>query len=77
MNASSPSLVARAVVSTIRVYQTLLSRHAKRACPFEPSCSHYAVLAVEKYGARLGLQMGMLRVARCNPFYKGSRVDWP
>ena len=41
-------------------------------CRFYPSCSHYAYLAIYKYGLILGGTMGVWRVMRCNPFNLGG-----
>jgi putative membrane protein insertion efficiency factor len=70
-------LMSRAMVRAVGSYQRLISSHARRSCPFEPSCSQYMVLAIQKYGAASGSLKGFRRIARCNPFYKGSYVDWP
>jgi len=45
-------------------------------CRFEPTCSEYSVLAIEKYGVFRGLWKSLLRVVRCNPLTKPS-VDLP
>ena len=70
-------LASRAMIRSIQTYQRLISSHARRSCPFEPSCSEYMVLAIQKYGAASGSLKGFRRIARCNPFYKGSHIDWP
>ena len=70
-------LVSRAMIRSIQTYQRLISSHARRKCPFEPSCSQYMVLAIQKYGAASGSLKGFRRIGRCNPFYKGSHIDWP
>jgi len=45
-------------------------------CRFEPTCSQYSVLAIEKYGILRGLWKSFIRVVRCNPLTKPS-VDLP
>jgi len=45
-------------------------------CRFYPSCSNYLLLAVEKYGFLKGAFKGILRILRCNPFFKGG-IDFP
>jgi|GEM_PF-634583 len=69
--------VSRAMIGAIHLYQRKISIHAVRSCPFEPSCSHYMVLSIQKYGAPRGVIRGFRRITRCNPFYKGSYSDWP
>lgn len=60
----------------IRFYQRRLSPLKRQpCCRFYPTCSAYALQAVEKYGAWKGGWMALRRISRCNPFYKGDRID--
>lgn len=43
-----------------------------QVCRFFPTCSEYTYQAVEKYGAAKGLLLGLKRIIRCLPFYKGG-----
>jgi putative membrane protein insertion efficiency factor len=52
----------------VRAYQLLLSPFAGGACRFEPSCSAYAMTAIEHHGLLPGLLLAIKRVARCHPF---------
>ena len=61
------SPTVRVVVFLIRAYQLLLSPFAGGACRFEPSCSAYAVAAVQEHGAWRGLHLALRRVSRCHP----------
>ena len=61
------SPTVRIAVVVIRAYQLLLSPFAGGACRFEPSCSAYAITAVEQHGAWRGLALAIRRVARCHP----------
>ena len=61
------SPTARVVLIVIRAYQLLLAPFAGGACRFEPSCSAYAVSAVETHGAWRGLWLAVRRVGRCHP----------
>ena len=61
------SLTGRMAVTVIRAYQLLLSPFAGGACRFEPSCSQYALTAVEVHGAWRGLILAVRRVGRCHP----------
>jgi hypothetical protein len=56
----------------IRGYQVALSPLLPSACRYTPSCSQYAIQAVEKYGAMRGMWMGARRILRCHPFRKGG-----
>src|SRR5258707_5293473 len=68
------SLVARALLFAVRVYQAFFSALMPSACKFYPSCSHYAAEAVRIHGARRGSWLALRRVSRCPPFTPG-RVD--
>ena len=61
----SPS--ARVATAVIRSYQLLLAPFAGGACRFEPSCSAYAISAVDAHGAFRGLWLAVRRVSRCHP----------
>lgn len=59
----------------IRVYQKFISPLHPGKCRFHPTCSHYAVEAITKYGALKGSWLAVKRLARCHPFYKGDWYD--
>ena len=42
------------------------------ACRFQPTCSEYAAIAVERHGAWTGLALALWRLLRCNPFSRGG-----
>ena len=56
----------------IRIYRKYLSPLKKPCCRFYPTCSQYAIDALQKYGALKGTGMAVCRIARCNPFCKGG-----
>lgn len=60
------------VIGLIRFYQRFISPLFPAACRYRPSCSHYAMDAVRKYGAIRGMWLGTLRIFRCNPFSEGG-----
>jgi putative membrane protein insertion efficiency factor len=62
------SLASRFALALIRGYQLVLSPFAGGACRFVPSCSDYAMDAVERHGPSRGLWLALRRVARCHPF---------
>ena len=62
-------------LALIRFYQRHISPGLPRRCRFYPTCSQYAVEALEKYGAVKGLWLALRRFLRCHPFYKGSNYD--
>jgi putative membrane protein insertion efficiency factor len=56
----------------IQGYRKYISPIRQPCCRFIPTCSAYALEAVEKYGALRGGLMALWRVLRCNPFCKGG-----
>lgn len=63
---------AKAVVALLRGYKRYLSPLLPPSCRFIPTCSVYAVEAIEKYGLLRGSLMGLWRLLRCHPFCKGG-----
>ena len=59
--------VADRMVAAVRVYQREISPKRAPSCRFEPTCSHYAVEALETHGARRGSWLVLRRLARCRP----------
>ncbi len=66
-------MLRRLFLWLIRFYRKHLS-HLKRqpTCRFIPTCSQYALEAIEKYGAIKGGLLALWRIIRCNPFSKGG-----
>ena len=56
----------------IRFYQREISPLCPPRCRYIPTCSEYALEAVEKYGAVKGTFLATKRILRCNPFHKGG-----
>lgn len=65
----------RLLLSLIRFYQRKISPAFPPRCRFTPTCSQYALDAVEKYGAAKGGFLAIRRFLRCHPFYKGDHYD--
>ena len=62
-------LPARLLRAVVQVYRVTLSPLLGPTCRFEPSCSAYALEALERHGARRGAWLGLRRVLRCHPFH--------
>lgn len=62
----------RVVLALIRFYRWGISPLKPPSCRFYPSCSSYALEAVEKYGATRGGWMAVRRIARCGPWHPGG-----
>lgn len=60
------------LIGLVRLYQIVLSPLIGRNCRFHPSCSHYFIQAVQKYGPLKGSLRGAWRICRCNPFNPGG-----
>lgn len=56
----------------VRCYQIVLRPILPAVCRFNPSCSEYMILAVQKYGPLRGFGKGLWRICRCNPFSRGG-----
>jgi uncharacterized protein len=71
--ATGATRVARALVTApIVAYQRVLAPGLPRRCRYEPTCSHYAVQAIEEYGILKGLVLAGWRLLRCNPWSRGG-----
>lgn len=64
-----PSLL---LIAGVRFYQLCIGPLLGRHCRFEPSCSHYFIQAVNKYGAVRGATKGVWRICRCHPWHPGG-----
>lgn len=62
----------RVLIACIRFYQTALSPYKKPCCKYYPTCSNYAVEAIERFGAFEGFWLALFRILRCNPFSRGG-----
>ena len=71
------TLPRRALVALVHVYRMLLSPWIGSSCRFDPSCSMYALQALEQHGATVGTYMTMTRLARCHPFCEGGHDPVP
>jgi uncharacterized protein len=60
------------LVLLVRGYQVSLSPLLPASCRYYPSCSAYAIEALEKHGAARGSWLAMRRIARCHPFRPGG-----
>jgi putative membrane protein insertion efficiency factor len=65
-------LPTQGLILLVRLYQLTLSPIFGRQCRFQPTCSHYMIGALQKYGAIRGTLKGLWRIARCNPFCRGG-----
>lgn len=60
------------ITSPIKLYRNYLSPLKLQCCRFYPSCSKYAIEAIEKYGVISGAWKSIKRLVRCHPFSRGG-----
>ena len=63
------------MLALIRFYQRHISPGLPARCRFLPTCSEYAVVAIERFGAVKGGWLALKRLLRCHPFYHGPMYD--
>ena len=64
---ADPPWGTRLATGILRLYQVSLSPLLGPSCRFEPSCSQYAIEAIERYGTFRGLWLALRRIGRCHP----------
>jgi len=62
----------KALISIIRLYRALISPLFPPSCRFQPTCSQYAIEAVERFGIIQGTGLAIKRVLRCHPLHPGG-----
>jgi putative membrane protein insertion efficiency factor len=65
------------LLALVRGYRALLSPWLGSACRFEPTCSLYAMEALERHGAGMGSYLTVARLARCHPWCAGGHDPVP
>jgi len=65
-------MIAKLLKGLIRLYQLLLSPFWGAQCRFHPTCSCYAMEALDKHGAFKGTGFAIYRILRCNPWADGG-----
>ncbi|EAQ78827.1 membrane protein insertion efficiency factor YidD [Blastopirellula marina] len=69
---AADGLLAESMIFAVRLYQIFLSPIFGRQCIYQPTCSHYFIGAVQKYGPLVGAVRGAWRICRCHPFSRGG-----
>ena len=66
-------IIKKILVFFIRTYQLTISpRFSHGACRYTPTCSQYMLEAIQIHGPLKGIGLGILRILRCNPLFKGG-----
>jgi len=66
-----------ALVAVVKGYRLLLKPWLGNACRFEPTCSHYALTALQRHGAIVGASLAAGRLLRCHPWCEGGCDEVP
>jgi putative membrane protein insertion efficiency factor len=67
----------KGLIGLVRAYRLLLSPWLGSSCRFDPTCSAYALVALERHGARRGGSLTLMRIARCHPWCAGGHDPVP
>ncbi len=70
-------MMRRFLIAIVKGYRLLLSPWLGSACRFEPTCSVYAIQALEQHGAARGSYLTLRRLARCQPWCDGGHDPVP
>ena len=62
----------RLLIALVRFYRRRISPLTRPQCRFVPTCSQYALEALEQYGAAKGAWLTVKRLSRCHPFHRGG-----
>jgi putative membrane protein insertion efficiency factor len=65
-------MLTKIIIALIRFYRYFLSPLNISSCRFVPSCSAYALEAVERFGPMKGIFLALWRILRCHPFHPGG-----
>lgn len=64
--------MTKLLIALVTFYRKYISPRTKPSCRFIPTCSEYALEALEKYGALRGGLLAVKRLCRCHPFHRGA-----
>ena len=64
------------LLALIRFYRRYISPSTPPCCRFIPTCSEYALQAVEKYGAWKGGWLALRRLSKCHPFHRQKSIEY-
>jgi uncharacterized protein len=64
--------MSKIIISLIIFYQKFISPLKPASCRFYPSCSNYAIQAIQKHGFWKGIFLAIKRVLKCHPFHEGG-----
>jgi uncharacterized protein len=65
-------MIKKILLSIIRFYQTAISPLTPPSCRFYPTCSHYGLEAIQRFGPLKGSFLTIKRILKCHPFHPGG-----
>ncbi|UFS72182.1 membrane protein insertion efficiency factor YidD [Geomonas sp. RF6] len=65
-------MLNKTLIGFIKAYQRYVSPFLGSSCRFYPTCSHYSLQSLEKYGPMKGSWLTVLRILKCHPFHPGG-----
>ncbi|MBM7704827.1 membrane protein insertion efficiency factor YidD [Metabacillus iocasae] len=70
-------MLAKVFLAIIRFYQKVISPIKPPTCRFYPTCSHYGLEAIKRFGAIKGGWLTIKRILKCHPFHPGGIDEVP
>jgi putative membrane protein insertion efficiency factor len=68
----SSRAIVRGLIYLVQLYRTMISPLRPASCRFTPTCSQYAVDALQEYGLLRGSWLATVRLAKCGPWHRGG-----
>jgi putative membrane protein insertion efficiency factor len=70
-------MLKKIFILLVKGYQFLISPLLGNNCRFYPSCSHYMIQAIERFGVIKGVYLGVKRLSKCHPWHEGGMDPVP
>ncbi len=71
------AMLAKPLIWLVRGYQLVISPFVPPSCRFHPTCSHFAIEALQKHGVLKGGWLAVHRIFRCHPWHPGGHDPVP
>ena len=65
-------MAGRLLIALLRGYQLFISPLLGARCRFQPTCSHYMIESIGRFGVMRGVWLGIKRLSRCHPWHEGG-----
>jgi uncharacterized protein len=70
-------IITSFLIALIKIYQIALSPYFGQQCRFTPTCSHYAIQALQTHGTFKGFWLTIKRLSHCHPWHRGGHDPVP